>query len=443
MRNNKILTTWILDSASRFIHNSASSGIILFISTLLALFLANSALSHAYHDFWEQHFIIGFEGFKIDKSLHHWINDGLMSMFFFVVGLELKRELVAGELSNPKNIILPAAAGLGGMIVPALIYFWFTKDAGDAALNGWGIPMATDIAFALGVLYLLGDRIPISLKVFLTALAIIDDLGAVLVIAFFYTSNISLYSLGIGAIFLGIMVAGNVMGVRSAVFYGIMGIGGLWTAFLMSGVHATIAAVLAAFAIPATVKLNKDEYLTKLKSLLIELDESEDNDLVIVSEEEQSLLDRINETTNDALTPLQKLEHGLHPIVAFIVMPIFALANAGISFNSESLSLIGSSVGMGVIVGLIVGKIVGVFGVTYIVTQLKWASLPSGSRLINLLGVAFLSAIGFTMSLFITNLAFEDTLLIDSAKIGILIASLISGIIGYLILRSTTSVAAL
>ncbi|MCW8939550.1 MAG: Na+/H+ antiporter NhaA, partial [Flavobacteriales bacterium] len=239
---------WIIDPIQRFINNSTTSGIVLFSSAFLAIILSNSPWSHEFHAFWELEFSISFDGHYITKNLHHWINDGLMAVFFFVVGLELKREIVAGELKDPKNAILPITAAIGGMILPAVVYLLFNQSG--PTTDGWGIPMATDIAFALGVLYLLGNKVPLSLKIFLTALAIVDDIGAVLVIAFFYTSNIDFISLATGGVFMLILIASNLIGIRNTIYYAIIGIGGLWLAFLMSGVHATIAAVMAAMTIP-------------------------------------------------------------------------------------------------------------------------------------------------------------------------------------------------
>lgn len=426
---------WIVDPLSKFMSNSVASGFVLFAAAILALILSNSALAHAFREVWEHKLTIGYDSFLISKTIHHWINDGLMSLFFFVVGLELKREIVAGELSNPKNAILPLVAGIGGMALPALIYYFINIDAGTERLNGWGIPMATDIAFALGVLYLLGNRVPLSLKIFLTALAIIDDLGAVLIIAFFYTSDISFFSLGLGAVFMAVMIIANLMGVRSAVFYGIIGIGGLWMAFLLSGIHATIAAVLAAFTIPATVKISEDKYVQKIKALIEKFATSPTNKLKIVTPEQQKILDEISATTKAALTPLQKLEHSLHPLVAFVIMPIFALANAGVSLSGDLIGNLSSPVSLGIIFGLLFGKVVGIMGGVLLFVKLKIVQLPKGLNMMHILGVSFLAAIGFTMSLFITTLAFQDATYQIQAKIGILFASIIAGLVGYFILN--------
>lgn len=431
--NKTPVERWILEPIQRFIANSTMSGIVLFSSALLALILANSPWSHEFHQLWEHEFSIGYDGNYISKSLHHWINDGLMAIFFFVVGLELKREIVAGELKNPKNALLPLVAALGGMALPALIYLFFNSSSETA--SGWGIPMATDIAFALGVLYLLGDKVPLSLKIFLTALAIVDDIGAVLVIAFFYTSDINFQSLATGGVFMAVLIISNLIGVRNTLFYGIVGIGGLWLAFLMSGVHATIAAVLAAMTIPATVKVSEAEYTSRLKKMMVLFEAEEPNDQPTVTEKQLHILDDIRRFSIAALTPLQRLEHSMHPLVSFVIMPVFALSNAGVVFTNEALNQMFNPVFLGVFAGLLTGKVLGVFGITSVLIKLKWIKIPSGMNTWHLLGAGFLAAIGFTMSLFIANLAFEDPLHIEQAKIGILFASLIASGIGYLLIR--------
>ena len=425
---------WITNPINQFISKSTTGGIFLFIATLLAIVIANSSWSTAYHDFWENK--IGFEFNKtiyLSQNLHHWINDGLMSIFFFVVGLELKRELIGGELSEPKKAILPLAAALGGMIFPALIYLFFNPNG--QAHSGWGIPMATDIAFALGVLFLLGKKVPNSLKIFLTALAIADDLGAVLVIAFFYTSNISMLNLGIGVAFLIFLFLANKLGVRSTIFYGIVGIGGVWLFFLMSGVHATIAAVLLAFTIPADAKVNENIYIEKMKIFLKKFKDADVNNNPTLTAEQLSILDEITIVTKHAMTPLQRLEHRLQPIVTFVILPIFAFANAGVTFSNNVVSQATSAVAIGVILGLIIGKVFGIVGFSFILIKLKIANYPENMNFKHLLGLGFLGSIGFTMSLFITNLAFQNQQFILEAKIGIFLASFVGGIIGYLILN--------
>ena len=423
---------WVIQPVNRFVNKSTTGGIVLFVSAVIALILANSPWKDAYHHFWEYNIKFGVEGYVLDKTLHHWINDGLMAIFFFVVGLELKREILGGELSNPRNAILPVAAGLGGMIFPALLYLVFNT-TGEAQ-NGWGIPMATDIAFALGVLFLLGDRVPASLKLFLTAVAIADDIGAVLVIAFFYTSNISYVSLLVGSAFLLLLILSNVLGVRSTIYYGILGIGGLWMAFLLSGVHATIAGVLAAFTIPATVRIDEVGFVEKMKMYIQKFKDADPNGAPTVTPKQLHILEDMRTLSKLAMTPLQRLEHGMHPFVTYIVMPIFALANAGVTLSTETASSTTSFVAIGIIVGLLVGKFIGIVGVSSLMVKLKIATLPEGMNFKHLIGAGFLASIGFTMSLFVANLAFKNNDLIQQAKIGILIASLIGGLIGFLFL---------
>ena len=432
----KPVDKWIIEPVKRFINNSSMSGIVLFCSALVALILSNSPLSHAYHHLWEIKFKIGIGDFIIDKNLHHWINDGLMAVFFFVVGLELKREIIDGELSNPRKALLPIAAAIGGMLFPAVIYFLFNN--GKETISGWGIPMATDIAFALGVLYLLGDKVPVTLKVFVTALAIVDDIGAVLVIAFFYTSDISFVSLLTGAGFMAVMITGNIIGVRSPVFYGIFGIGGLWTAFLISGVHATIAAVLAAFTIPADVKVTETAFRQRLNELTERFGNARTRASTLVSKEQLHILEEIRNLSKNALTPLQRLEHSMHPLVVFIVMPVFALANAGVVLSGNILQELTSPVTSGVFIGLLLGKLLGVYGVSFLFIKMNWATLPEGMNKKHLIGAGFLAAIGFTMSLFITGLAFDKEIYLTQAKLGILSASLIASITSFLIIRSAS-----
>lgn len=419
----------------KFIQNEKAGGIVLGISVIIALIIANSPLSDAYHHFFEHKIGFQFDGKSyLEYSLHHWINDGLMAVFFFVVGLELKREIVGGELSNPRKALLPIGAAIGGMLVPAIIYF--ALNPYGEAQNGWGIPMATDIAFALGVLYLLGNKIPLSLKVFLTALAIVDDLGAVLVIAFFYTSDISTLSLLIGLGFVLIMYIGNKMGVRNVLFYAIIGIIGVWTAFLLSGVHATIASVLAAFTIPADMKIKESLYITKIQNYLTKFKSIDPNDKIpTLTNEQLHILDEVKKDTNDIIPPLQRLEHAMHPMVTFLIIPIFALANAGVSIAIDFEQLFSTNIALGVALGLLVGKVLGVVGFTLLFVKLKIAPFPDGMNVKNLLGLGLLSAIGFTMSLFITSLAFTNEDHITQAKIGIFFASIIAGILGYLILN--------
>ena len=432
---------WIINPVNAFISKSSTGGVVLIISAVVAILMANSPWAHWYHQLWEYKISFGLnDTFHLNKSLHHWINDGLMAVFFFVIGLELKREIVAGELSNPKNAILPIVAGVGGMIFPALIYSFF--NGGLATMNGWGIPMATDLAFALGILYLLGDRVPGSLKIFLTAFAIIDDLGSVLVIALFYTADISLVNLGIGVAFLAVLFISNFLGVRNTFYYGLIGIGGVWLFFLLSGVHATIAAILAAFAIPATVKINESSFISKMKAYIEKFTASDpDHSVPTLTSEQLHILDDMETLTKKAMTPLQKLEHDMHPIVAFVVMPVFALSNAGVSFSGNFLEQATSAVAMGVAFGLLIGKMIGIFGVSSLLLKFKWVPPLEGVTYKHLLGMGFIAAIGFTMSLFINELAFSPLgeagiQNIAQAKIGIIIVSVIGGFTGFFILKS-------
>ncbi|MDY0343105.1 MAG: Na+/H+ antiporter NhaA [Lentimicrobium sp.] len=435
-RKKEPVERWIIDPIGRFVNNSTTSGIVLFSAAFMAIVLSNSPFADTFHGFWETKLSIGFADWQLSKDLHHWINDGLMAVFFFVVGLELKREIISGELSNPRNAILPVAAAIGGMLVPAAIYLIFNP-SGEVH-SGWGIPMATDIAFALGILYLLGDRVPVSLKIFLTVLAIADDLGAVLVIAFFYTSDINMISLLTGAGFMVVLIGANLIGVRNTLFYGIIGIGGLWLAFLMSGVHATIAAVLAAFTIPANVKYNELAFERKLNTLMTLFHNADPNNSPTVTLEQLHILEKIRYISKHAITPLQQLEHSMHPLVAFIIMPVFALANAGIVLSAESLAHLTSTVTMGVFFGLLIGKFIGVVGSVTLLTRLRIASLPPGFTLRHLMGTGLLAGIGFTMSLFISELAFKNKLYVEEAKMGILLASLVAGILGYFVLSSAS-----
>ena len=425
----------VVQPIQSFIAQEKSGGLVLGLSVIVAMILANSPWAEEYHHFFEHKLGLYFDGgIALEYSIHHWINDGLMAIFFFVVGLELKREIVAGELSNPRKAMLPIFAAIGGMVVPALIYLSLNP-SGDAH-HGWGIPMATDIAFALGVLYLLGNRIPLTLKVFLTALAIVDDLGAVLVIAFFYTSEISMVSLVFGLSFLLIMYVGNKLGIRSILFYGILGILGVWTSFLVSGVHATIAAVLAAFTIPADVKIRENYYIEKIQGYLNRFKNLDPNNAIsTLTNEQLHVLEKVKKATDHATPPLQKLEHAMHPFVTFVIIPIFALANASVSLiDIDFDQIFETNVALGVALGLLVGKVVGVVGFTWLAVKMKIAVFPDGMNLRNLFGLGLLASIGFTMSLFITSLAFRHPEYMTQAKIGIFTASIVGGILGYWVL---------
>ena len=434
-RVEKKLNQHLMLPIKLFMGREKSGGIVLILSVTLAMILANSNLAESYSHFFEQEvgFIVNGEPY-LNYSLHHWINDGLMAMFFFVVGLELKREFIGGELADIRNTILPIGAAIGGMIVPALIFL--SLNIGTPQTMGWGIPMATDIAFALGVVYLLGDKVPASAKLFLTTLAIVDDLGAVLVIAFFYTSELSIASLLFGLGFLAVMFIGNRLGIKSLFFYAALGIGGVWVTFLLSGIHATIAAVLAAFMIPADAKINESVYLKRIKKLTRRFEKEEANEVRTLEEGQVDVLTHIQHDTEIAIPLLQQLEHKMSPIVTFLIMPIFAIANAGISFTDLSLSDIFSThVALGVTLGLLLGKPIGIIGATFLMVKMRWATLPSAITRRTLLGLGMLASIGFTMSMFISTLAFTDELLMTQAKLGIFLASILGGIGGYVLLN--------
>lgn len=436
--NNKIQGTindHILIPLHGFIHQEKSGGIVLAVSVIISLVLANSSWSEQYFYFFEQKIGIVINGYPyFNYSIHHWVNDGLMAMFFFVVGLELKREFIGGELADIRNTVLPICAAIGGMVVPAIIYVIF--NAGSQTINGWGVPMATDIAFSLGILCLLGNRVPTSIKVFLTTLAIVDDLGAVLVIAFFYTSDISLVNLSIGFCFLLVMFIANKMGVKNVLFYALLGIGGVWTSFLLSGVHATIAAVLSAFMIPADSRISESIYIARTKKLLNRFKNAQSNDVSTLEDNQLEILDRMRTEAKHAIPPLQRLEHGMHPMVSFVIMPVFALSNAGISFSGIDISsLFSTNIAVGVMLGLLLGKPIGIVLSTFILTRLKIAPMPKAMTVHRLIGIGFIASIGFTMSMFVSTLAFNNHSHFTQSMMGIFAASIAGGIIGFQLLK--------
>lgn len=417
----------------KFVHNSAVGGILLIACTIIALVWANSSWGDSYIALWNTLITVGPEGGAISKPLILWINDGLMAIFFFVVGLEIKREVLVGELSSPRKAALPVAAALGGLALPGIIYF--TINAGTPGVSGWAIPTATDIAFALGVLALLGSRIPTSLKVFLTALAIVDDIGAVLIIALFYTSKLSLTALAIGGVFFIGLIVANRLGVRRLLVYAILGTG-LWVAFLKSGVHATIAGILCAMTIPTRTRINGEEFTTKVKRFLDEFRVGgEPKSDMVMTDHQRGAVQAIEDACDFVESPAHRLEHGLHPFVAFAIMPVFALANAGVILEGDIFAALLSPVALGVMAGLVIGKQIGITTITWLAVKFGIAQKPEEISWRQIYGVGWLAGIGFTMSLFITALAFNDPLMITQAKIGILGASLIAGIVGYVLLR--------
>jgi len=417
-----------------FLHAQTTTGLILIGTTILALIIANSPFYEAYQHIIHTKIEFDIGSLEIKNSLSHWINDGLMAIFFFMIGLEIKREVLVGELSNIKVAILPILAAIGGMIVPALIYTGF--NSGSEGAGGWGIPMATDIAFAISALVLLGNRVSPALVTFLVALAIVDDLGAVLVIAVFYTSQIHLnFLLLAGGMFL-IMVSFNRFGIHAVLPYLIVGIF-MWFFMLESGVHATIAGVIAAFAIPSKPKLPPTDLSEQTKNLLDEYDTYPVATDHTMHEKQKAILQNIKDRINAVGSPATRLEHTLHLPVSLIVIPLFALANAGIHIDFSSISdVIFEPVSLGIILGLVLGKIIGIAGVAFLAIKLGIAKLPLESSMSQIFGVAALGGIGFTMSIFVADLAFQgNDALIFQAKIGILTASLLAGALGFVWLR--------
>jgi len=390
-RKNATPVGRLVRTFQEFARLEASGGILLIGCTVVALAWANSPWSASYFHFWHTDPTFGFAGSLLSKPLHFWINDGLMALFFLLVGLEIKRETLVGELASFRKAALPLAAALGGMVVPAVLYVLFNR--GGPGASGWGIPMATDIAFALGVLALLGDRAPMSLKVFLAALAIADDIGAVLVIAFFYTAQISWISLGVGGLFFLALIAANRAGARHPLIYVVLGLG-LWVAFLQSGIHATVAGVLLAITIPARQSLNAE-------SLML------------------------------------RFEHALMPWNKYVIMPVFALANAGVLLGSGAARSLADPISVGVICGLVLGKPIGIVLFSWLATRSQIAAMLDGINWRQIVGVGLLGGIGFTMSLFIANLAFGDPPALETAKVAVLAASVLAGLSGALILAKS------
>src|SRR5215218_5111296 len=402
-----------------FANKQSSGGIVLIAATVVALAWANSPWGESYAALWHTKLTVGVGDFSITKDLTHWINDGLMAVFFLVVGLEIKREVLVGELSSARHAVLPVAAALGGALVPALIYF--AINAGTAGSAGWGIPMATDIAFALGILALLGRRAPTTLKVFVTALAIVDDIVAVLVIALFYTSEISWGALGVGAVFLAALIVANLLGVGRTLVYAVLGVG-LWLCFLLSGVHATIAGVLLALTIPATSFIDPGAFLERSRYVLDRFEQAgEKGENVLTNEERQAALHALNHAAYKLEPPLHELEHALHPWVVFAIIPVFALANAGVPLGGGLGEALTSPVSLGIVAGLVLGKQLGVTLFAWLTVKSGISELPRGIGWRHVYGAGWLAGIGFTMSLFISDLAFSDGSLVEIAKLGILV----------------------
>jgi len=422
----------IITPFEEFIHRQTTSGLLLMGTALLALVLANGPLASAYQHVIHTPVSLGVGSWALDMSLHHWINDGLMALFFFVVGLELKREILVGELANPRNAMLPIAAAIGGMVVPALIYFAFNPQ-GDGAI-GWGIPMATDIAFAIGALALLASRVPKALITFLVALAIVDDLGAVMVIAVFYTDTIALGPLTVAGGLFALLLLFNMVGIRKTAPYLIVA-ACLWYALLQSGVHATLAGILGALSVPAVPKYKPERFSDHVRDLMQRFDAShEPGKSIMTNDKLRAVVQTLENGVHSVEAPLQRLEHAWHTPVAYLVIPIFALANAGIPLEFSALGeTLTHPVLLGVALGLVLGKFLGITGACWLLLKMGVAELPKGTRFTQIAGVSLLAGIGFTMSIFVAQLGFEgreDLLLM--AKTGILGASLLAGVGGFI-----------
>ncbi len=421
----------ILTPFEMFIHRQTTGGMLLMLMAIVALVLANSEFAGLYQAWIKTPVSISVGGWVLEKTVQHWVNDGLMALFFFVVGLELKREILVGELALPRQAALPIFAAVGGMVVPILIYLLFNF-SGDA-VRGWGIPMATDIAFAIGALVLLAHRVPKALITFLVALAIVDDLGAVLVIALFYTEQLVLQSLVAAAVILALLVVFNLAGIRQPLPYFLLGIL-LWLALLKSGVHATLAGVLTAFTIPARPKYDPARFSQHVKELMARFDANHrPGKNIMTNVELRTVVQALENSVHKVGTPLQRLEHSMHMPVAFLVIPAFAFINAGIPIEFASMqATLTNPVTLGVMLGLVLGKFIGITAACWLALRLGIGQLPAHTRFSQIAGVALLAGIGFTMAIFIAELGFSGQpqhLLM--AKTGILVASVLAGVAGF------------
>jgi NhaA family Na+:H+ antiporter len=414
-----------------FVHSEVTGSIVLLACTVIALVWANSPWADSYVDLLHTYVGLSWGDAAFKLSLHHWINDGLMVVFFFVVGLEIKRELVVGELSSFNKAALPVAAAIGGMVVPAV--FFFVLNVGGEGARGWGIPMATDIAFALGVLAIFGTRAPLGLKVFLTALAIADDLGAVAVIAIFYTEKIAVLPLVVAAVLLALLFVAVQARLRRGILY--LLIIGVWAAVFSSGVHATVAGILMAMVIPIRPRVDPCRFIDDTEERLDRFKKMELSKHSLISDREQlDIVESIHSRAEDARPVGLVLEHYLHPVQVWLILPLFALANAGVSIGGDLMEVLASPLALGVIVGLVIGKPVGIGLLSWLAVKSGRGALPKGVTWAQVFGAGCLAGIGFTMSLFISDLAFDNETLIATAKIGILVASLASGVLGFIVL---------
>ncbi len=421
----------LLTPFQKFVRIESFSGMLLFGATLLALILANSPLAERFHSLWQYKVGVSTTDFELIKPLILWINDGLMAIFFFLIGLEIKRELLIGELNSVKKASFPLFAAIGGMVVPVLFYLLLNKDPETS--GAWGVPMATDIAFSLAILTLLGKRVPLGLKVFLTAFAIVDDLGAVLVIAVFYSESIKWSLIGIALVLLAILFYLSYRRIHARALILVFGIV-VWYLFLKAGIHPTIAGVLLAFTVPIRQRIGIDTYYQKLCEIVDDIKAADDGKPPLLTKDQIEGIDDLEDWTEKVQSPLQLLEHRLHNWVAYLIMPLFALSNAGVSFRADA-HLDGFLAGV-IVVSLVLGKLLGVTLFSLLGIKLKLAELPEGVSFMQIIGTALLAGVGFTMSIFVANLAFSGSeLLLDSAKAGILVGSFIAGLSGFLVLR--------
>lgn len=416
----------------KFIKVERLSGVLLFGATIIALIWANSPFGHTYEMLWQYELGVNTEDFQLSKPLILWVNDGLMAIFFFLIGLEIKRELLMGELNSIKNAALPLFAAIGGMVIPITLFFILNRNPETS--QGWGIAMATDIAFSLAILKLLGNRVPLSLKIFLTAFAIVDDIGAVLVIAVFYSTGINWGLIAVALLLLAVLFVMSRYGIYVKYLFFVLGLL-IWFLFLKSGIHPTVAGVLLAFAIPIRQKIDVKTFTQKLAGIVKKIGHTEETPEPILSTGQIEQIDDLEDWITKVQSPLQQLEHRLHDWVAYFIMPVFALSNAGVVFSNDmhlDFSLIAA-----IALSLILGKCIGITSVSLLTIKLKLAELPNDFGHRQIFGVAMLAGVGFTMSIFIANLAFAgNDPYMDSAKVGIFIGSIVSGLAGYLILKT-------
>lgn len=431
-RQLRQFTGAIQSSFNEFFKNSTSTGITILVFTAIALLWSNSPWQHLYTTLLHQPIEIVFAKLHLDFTFEHFVNDGLMALFFLLVGLEIKREMLVGELSSRQKALLPMIAAVMGMVGPATIYLFF--NSGTDAVRGWGVPVATDIAFALGILALLGKRVPLGLKVFLAALAIVDDLLAVLVIAVFYTASLNMEMLLAAGIITSLLFLGNRLRINAIWFYAILGFA-LWVAVLFSGIHATIAGVVLALCIPADARIDRVSFFTSARDLLDKI--SRQKKTVEDTGDQLDAIHALEKLSEQVQSPLHRIEHGLGRIVSFGIMPLFALVNAGVVIDPTLITSLMSPVSLGIILGLFLGKQLGITFAVWASVKLKVAVLPNGVSMLQMYGVSLLCGIGFTMALFVAHLAFIDPRHLDIAKLSIIVGSTISAIIGSVVLRST------